>query len=419
MMLRALFLAALILFALPLTADDAPFVEWSRRHAVSLRSGQHAFQRLDRELRTVRLIGVGESVHETEPFGTFRLDLLEYLVKRQRVTALILESGLADGIPVNDYVHGRTSSIDYQTALPGDLGTLEHVRATVEWLRAWNAGPGRRNPVSIYGADLPGRAGSFLPALDRLEKLVEGSSEMQSAIESVRPLAEKTSSTWWRGAAQKYDALTAEEKNALTAGIDLLVERADAMKSDDAERLAWTRRIARVVQQHDTHLRLGAFHPTAPREVALAENITWLLDRVPGRERAVFWAHNAHVQREVVTGKSLPAGRFTGSGGHLGAAMGDRYFAIGTTYGGPSRQDQSPPVEGSIDGALERVGVTAFLLPLRSPKRPAEVKSWLAEERPMRFQVGYLDLPVGTAFDAIFFFDRAVAAPRAAEVKRE
>lgn len=419
MMLRPLLVATAILFALPLTADDAAFVEWARRHAVSLRAGHRAFQSLGRELRTVRLIGVGESVHETEPFGTFRLDLLEYLVKQQKVTALVLESGLADGIPVNDYVHGRTSSIDYQTAIPGDLGTLVHIRATVEWIRAWNAGPGRRNPVSIYGADLPGRAGSLLPALDRLEKLAQGSSEMESAIASVRPLAERTSSTWWRGAAKKYDTLSAEEKNALTAGIDLLVERANAMRSDDAERLAWTRRIARVAQQHDAHLRLGAFHPTAPREVALAENITWLLDRLPEGERAVFWAHNAHVQREVITGKSLPPGRFTGSGGHLGAAMGNRYFAIGTTYGGPSRQDDSAPVPGSVDGALERVGVKAFLLPLRSPKRPAEVNSWLAEERPMRFQVGYLDLSVGNAFDAIFFFDRAVAAPRAAEVKRD
>jgi erythromycin esterase-like protein len=396
----------------PGAQSEPAFTEWARARIVPLDSSL-PFRAFDRGIADARLIGMGESFHETQPFGSFRLELLQDLVRRHRVTALILESGLPEGIALDDYVHGRTSSVDWPTALPGDLGTLVHIRQTIEWLREWNRAEGRRHPVSVYGADLPGRQGSMLPALDRLAQLTEGDPGMAVLIDAVRPAATQTSSTWWRGAAQKYDALSPEAKSGLTESVNRLAGEAQRMPVSDRDRLEWIRRVARVLQQNETTLRLGFFAPAAPRDEAMAENILWILDRLAKGERAVYWAHNAHVQRTVVKGSRLPPGAFPSAGSRLGVTLGQRYYAIGTAYGGPSREDRSAPAAGSVDATMARLSPRPFILVLRGGSRPAAAGSWLAEERPMRFQAGYLDLALGDAFDAVVSFDAATAAARA------
>ena len=68
--------------------------------------------------------------------------------------------------------------------------------------------------------------------------------------------------------------------------------------------------------------------------------------------------------------------------------------------------DASAPAEGSLDAALGKVSAKPFLLVLK------DAPAWLSEERPMRFQTGYLDVAAGKAFDAVAYFDRATAAAR-------
>ena len=385
-----------LLLAAPLAAqsDDA-FVTWARGRAVPVDS----YRSLDDGIRKARLIGVGESVHETEPFLSFRLQLLQDLVRRHRVTALVLESGLPEAMMVDDYVRGKTATIDFDAALPGGFGRLTEIRRTMEWLREWNRGPGRRRPVGVYGADIPARSGSMVPALDRLLELTPGDAGIKAAVDAIHPTAVQVSAAWWRPAIQKYEALPADAKTALTAGVKRLVDRVPPAN-------AWAHRLALVVQQNEEFLRLGAFHPTAPRDIAMAANTLWVLGRLKRGERAVYWAHNAHVQRAPIEGPAVPPGSFPGSGNHFADALGSGYYAIATTYGGPSMDDKTTATAGSVDGLLERVGKGSFLLPLRGGG------SWLAEKRLMRFQVKYLLVPLGEAFDAVAYFERAVPADR-------
>lgn len=152
----------LLLLTSPLAAQsDEAFVVWARGRAVTIDESGKAFRTLDGAIGKARLIGVGESVHEAEPFTSFRLQLLQDLVRRHRVTALVLESGLPEAMAVDDYVRGRTAAVDFDAALPGGLGALVEIRRTMEWLREWNLGEGRRRPVGVYGADLPGRSGTW------------------------------------------------------------------------------------------------------------------------------------------------------------------------------------------------------------------------------------------------------------------
>jgi len=139
MLARGVAAAVLLLAVSPGPQSDVAFVQWARGRIVRIDSSGRAFKSLDRGITGARLIGVGESFHETQPFGTFRRQLLEDLVRRHRVTAPILESGLPDAMALNDYVLGRTDAIDFAAAIPGDLGTLVHIRDAMTWLRQWTS----------------------------------------------------------------------------------------------------------------------------------------------------------------------------------------------------------------------------------------------------------------------------------------
>jgi erythromycin esterase-like protein len=95
------------------------------------------------------------------------------------------------------------------------------------------------------------------------------------------------------------------------------------------------------------------------------------------------------------------------------AALGKQYYAIATTYGGPSMDDQTVATSGSVDATLESVAKGPFLLALHTGKRSAAVDAWFSQERLIRFQVGYLKVALGTGFDAVAYFDRATRATRA------
>lgn len=135
--------ALLLLLTSPLAGrPDAAFVAWARHRLVPMDSSEPAFRTLDGAIAGARLIGVGESVHEVQPFLTFRFQLLQDLVRRHRVTALILESGLPEAMTLDDYVRGKTATIDFDAALPGGFGGLSEIRRTMEWLLEWNLRPG-------------------------------------------------------------------------------------------------------------------------------------------------------------------------------------------------------------------------------------------------------------------------------------
>jgi erythromycin esterase len=406
--------ALFALLTVPLSAqtDAAAFVTWARDHIAPIDAETPTFRMLDPAIGNARLIGVGETVHEAEPFLSFRFQLLQDMVRRHRVTALVLESGMPEAMAVDDYVHGRTATVDFSAALPGGFGELEEIRLTMEWLREWNLGPGSKRPVSVYGADLPNRSGSMVPALDRLQELMAGDLVIKSLIDSVRPAAVQITAGWWRGASQKYEALPADVKTRLAQDVSLLAQRVQHLPAGDKDRLDWARRLAFLIQQNEEMLRLGAFSPTVPRDIALSENTLWVLGRLPKGERAMYWAHNAHVQRVRIKGPSVPPGVFVASGLRFDAVLGKEYFAIATAYGGLSMDDKSAPAGGSVDATLESIGKGPYVLVLPRPAESSAVNAWLAEERPMRFQVGYLTVPLGAAFDAVVYFDGATPAAR-------
>src|ERR1700749_435694 len=95
----------------------------------------------------------------------------------------------------------------------------------------------------------------------------------------------------------------------------------------------WLERFALLVQQDESMLRRGPLALESPRDLAMAANVRWIVDRLPNGERAMVWAHNAHVQREQITGPAFP-GVFASMGSRLAKDFGTSYVSIGMAYGG-------------------------------------------------------------------------------------
>jgi erythromycin esterase len=410
----AIALACLLLPIWRLGAQaDSGFSAWASPRAIPIDVSARAFRALDSAAAGARLIGVGESVHDMQQFMELRFGLLQHLVRHGQVTALVLESGLPEAMAVDDWVRGRTDSVDFGTQLGPDYNGSDVVRRAMSWLREWNRGEGKMHPVAVYGADISiGDGRSMLPALDRLRAVTGSDSRVALVLDSLRPLAMRVAAPWWNGALRNYAALPADAKKRLDDLTTRLVTAAREWRGGAPEQRAWAERLALVAQQDEVMLRQGPFSPEAPRDAAMAANTRWIVDRLPSGERAVLWAHNAHVQRALIKGSALPPGAFPSMGRRLGEALGNGYFAIGTAYGGPSIDSSSAPRAGSVDAALTGITSAPYLLGLRGAPRTGTLAGWLNAERPMRFQVGHLVLPLAAAFDAIVFVDRIGPAVR-------
>jgi erythromycin esterase len=409
--------AAFVSTGLAQSSPDSTFAAWARGRLTPLGTitDSTPIPGLSARLRRAAVIGVGESVHEVHEFLLLRARLLRQMVAEAQVTSVALESGLPEGRAVDDYVTGKTDTVDFTAALKYGFGELSEVRQVFRWLRAWNAGPGRSRPVHVYGVDLASSAGSMLPALDPLLALLERVDRAEAARlrESLRPLAARASGAFWRPAALRYDSLTASERATLrteAARLPALALRHRAkLGHEDAD---WAHRLARVAQQFEEMLRLGAYHLSNPRDRAMAENTFWVLGRQPAGGRVVLWAHNAHVQRVEISGPASPAsGPVTTMGLIIGRRLGSRYLAIGTSYGGPSLDSATVVAAGGVDRALGDLSARSpFLLDLSGA--PPTVRPWLDRPRPIRFQVGHLMVPLGRAFDLVGYFEVVERATR-------
>jgi erythromycin esterase len=392
---------------------DSGFVRWVGARAITLDASARAFRVLDSASSGARLIGVGESVHDVQQFMELRLALLQHLVRHGRVTALVLESGLPEAMAVDDWVRGRTDSVDFTTQLGPDYHGSDVARRAISWLREWNLGAGEAHPVAVYGADISiGDGRSMLPALDRLHAVAGTDARITAVIDSLRPLGTRVAAPWWNGALRNYEALPPDAKARFTELTTRLVVAAREWRRGTREQRAWAERLALVAQQDEVMLRRGPFSPEAPRDAAMAANTRWIVDRLPRGERAMLWAHNAHVQRTPIEGPALPRGAFPSMGLRLGESLGAGYFAVGTAYGGPSVDSASAPRAGSVDAALGGIAPAPYLVSLRGAPRTGVLGAWLHAERPMRFQVGHLVLPLARAFDAIVYFDSVGATVR-------
>lgn len=278
-----------------------------------------------------RVVALGEGAHNITEFYELKDRLLRTLVRELGFSGFVMESGFAEGLTVNEWIHEGPGEVEAvaRTGITYGFGECEAMRRQLRWMRRWNSESPAK--VNFYGMDLPGSSTSPGPAVRACLDRMPG----RPGDEEILRLSDLGGRT---EAAVRYQAMPATDRARLIEGLRALVERA-ALHDDEV-----VRRCAASLHAFVAELDAPAAGPY-PREVFMAETVNWVLER---ERRIVVSAHNAHVRRTPFLGRPM-------MGGLLASSLGAGLVVIGMTYGsGPEvRFTQRSPRPFDCDVSLE------------------------------------------------------------------
>ncbi len=188
--------------------------------------------------------------------------------------------------------------------------------------------------------------------------------------------------------------------------------RAAYVAKSTAEATDWAIQNARVVHQS---FEWQADDSKLSREVSMAKNLRWILDRAPAGTKVVLWAHNGHVCRypgalgDVLAkefGKDyVSIGLLGGSGDYV--AEGER--DIGTFK-------MTPAPVNSVEWYLASARLPILAIDLRGASKDDPASAWVMQPRPFRY-IGitgtddqFQEETMGNLFDVLVYLEQTTAS---------
>lgn len=367
------------------------------------RASEHDLDAVRALIGDARVVAIGEGAHNITEFHILRDHIVRMLVAEFGFTAFVMESGFAEGLVVNEWIHGGPGDVEAiaREGITYRFGECEPVRQQLSWMRGWNEA--REPSVSFYGMDLPGSSTSpgaaVRACLQRLPSLPGDAELIRRSELGGRTEAALAFSTM-RSAEREYflQGLRAVEARAADCD-DEIVRRAAASIH------AFTQELGDPVD--------GAY----PRDLFMADTVSWVLER---EQRIVVSAHNSHLRRTPLNGRETV-------GSLLASSLGDDLVTIGMTYGrGPEvRFTQRSPRPFDCDVSLEN----RVLLPNSIESRLQRLESSVSVLELQRAPLDFFEGVDGTqasggcdrvddfaqAYDAVVHFREVSQVPGAFE----
>jgi erythromycin esterase len=408
----------------PSIAPPLAVVTWVKQHAVAVGSeasepqGDEAAM-LDRLAQGSRVIGMGESNHGNHEPLAYRNRVIQYLVEHDGLTAVALESGLAESRPLYRYVLGGPGDAEalVRTGLTHGFGRLRENLELVVWLRAWNAAH-PAHPVHLYGIDRstiqsgpPGQPGDGI-VLDHVSAYLARTVPDASAEVRTRLAAFAR-----RFTEVDYPAYSAADRIALDAALQdtmqlFQAQRAAMIRASSAEEYDWTAREALDAQHLPALFRTwvndasnldALIHLIELRDLAMADHVEWALRREGPRGKVLLFQANGHVVADTLVGSVMRA--FSRqpkvSGMLLRERLGHAYRVLATISSRGRGADD--PTLGSIDRAFAAAGPAPVMLDLAAPGRSAW---WSQTQSASQGDRRVDDTVPARSFDMMLYFAR-------------
>lgn len=263
-----------------------------------------------------RVVGMGEGSHGTSEFFALKDRLFKYLVEEKGFTVFAMEANWSGGLYVDRYIKtGQGTAARAVASLRFWTWDAPEVVELVQWMRDYNAKPGKHPTLSFVGIDMQDPIGAigYLATYLRLYDPAE-TTAAHAALECAAQSASRSAATPAAGCRHEVVALG---------------EQLNTLKNEPDTELA-QRSVATILQYLDwkdvpDNTRLGA------RDQDMAENLEWLASSYP-HAKIALWAHNYHIgtssplccSEEAI---SRPMGAY------LRSVFGQSYYAIGQTFG--------------------------------------------------------------------------------------
>jgi protein-L-isoaspartate(D-aspartate) O-methyltransferase len=329
-----------------------------------------------------RVVLIGEATHGTSEFYALRAHVTKALVRSRGFTILAVEADWPDAARVHRYVRapspGAAPAWRAFARFPTWMWRNHEMLEFVEWLREWNAA---RAPVGFYGLDLYSMYRSIRLVLDYLDRVdPEAARTARERYGSLTPF-EGDPATYGRAAITGRYRVCENEVVAMLR--DMLARELD-YAARDGEHFLDAVGNARVVANAERYYRAmyyGGSESWNLRDTHMFETLEALLRFHGPRAKAVVWEHNSHLGDAAATEMGV---RGELNVGHLcRRTFGDGAYLVGfgTDHGTvAAAHDWDGPMDAmrvrpahpqSYESLCHGSGVSAFLLPLRAPKRPA------------------------------------------------
>lgn len=339
----------------------------------------------------VRLLGFGEALHGGEEILLLRNKLFQKLVAHHGYSAIAIESSFPRGWAMNEYVAGGGTT--YEAAADAGVthgfGNLAANRELIEWMRQYNADTSHPTKLQFYGFDSP----TEYSGADSPRRL------LQVALNYLAAVGDQSAKDWQ----QRIDALLGDDAAWEQPGATLDASKSIG-RSESAMKLRietgnliahlQTRRPAcvavsgesayRDAEHHVLHARsMLNYHATladpspnrvseclALRDLMMAENLAYIVDRERPRGKVLAFAHNGHVKRGRMSWQMGPTKiEWWAAGAHLQSMLGQAFAVVGTAIGESSDNGIASPEPGTLEAKLTATAGPIRCVPLRRAPR--------------------------------------------------
>jgi len=391
-----------------------------------------------------RVVALGEGTHGTREFFTIRLRLMELLAVELGFTAFAFEFPYGEGCEINDYVQsgiGDPAEIIARVYCPP--WNHHEMLDLIEWMRIYNAAPGRLQPISFHGIDI--HDGSSVLLVESILRFVERVdpdrvSEFASALDCFGYLS------------MYHIAQFSDPSGTCRADLRWVVDeiaghRSQYGASPSHGQYGIALHEAHLLLQRAEFYTLMAADPEAAndaRDRCMAENVAWLVESLGPSAKIAVGAHNYHVGRFVdhVHVAGIETRTQTSMGWHLSERYGDEYVILATTTragevaifpfpgseaasaeetrGLPQHEIVAVPDlrHGAVADLMHAADVSPFLLDLRVDGATSATK-WLSEDRALlHFGTTFIpsigtsytiQVPIAALFDLLLYIDHTTA----------
>lgn len=300
---------------------------------------------------------LGEDTHGTEEFVKFRKNITQFLVEEMNFTTVILESNLAETQKLNDNLRPCASK-EKRINLINDLNfwiyRTEEFDEFIKWFCGLDSDVFRE--VNLAGCDFQAYELS-ISLIQKFSNKIEDEKLNRLIINLQNNILIPERSIYFSDTLLSY-----------------LIElkKGKSISTEDQLSLEIMVRYA-VGISYALNLRHNLF-PWDYRDLKMAENVAWLLDRKP-KQKTILWAHNEHIKngnnsmghwlkRNLIDRKIFTMGLTSGGG---------KYRGLDLKSWDLVEANLVPPPPESWEYYFHKVGFDAFFLDLRDPNSPLKI----------------------------------------------